>query len=53
MVTPCQGGYTVYINDALWRDEQEEAFKHAIRHIENNDFDRYDVQNIEMEAHAG
>ena len=50
-VLPCLGGYTVYIDPRLSHEQQEEAYKHAIWHILNNDFEKFDVQEIETEAH--
>jgi len=54
MVTPCADGYTVYINAALDDKHRIEAYEHALRHIENGDFDMdniADVQQIEARAH--
>jgi len=54
MVTPCADGYTVYINAALDDKHRIEAYEHALRHIENGDFDIdniADVQQIEARAH--
>ena len=51
-VTPNEdGSYTIFLNARLSEEEQREAYKHAIGHIENNDFEKYDVQSIEAEAH--
>lgn len=50
-VTPCLDGYTIYINQNLSRDRQLKAYQHAIRHITNNDFEKSDVQQIEIDAH--
>ena len=50
-VTPCPGGYTVYINACLTMEEQQKAFDHAMRHITNDDFSKDDVQSIETDAH--
>lgn len=55
MVCPnSDGTYTVLINGSLDEGSQTEAFWHAIRHIQKNDFERvekYGVQAIEAEAH--
>lgn len=51
-VTPCQDGYTIYINDSLSKEEQLSAYYHAMIHIIDQDFDKYDVQQIEALAHA-
>ena len=50
-VTPCLDGYTVYINDQLSRTEQLSAYYHALVHIVDQDFEKYDVQKIEALAH--
>ena len=49
VVMPCLGGYTVYIDPRLSTTQQEEAYKHAMAHIVNNDFEKYDVAEIENE----
>ena len=52
MVMPCaDGGYTVYINSRLSQHGKNKAFLHALRHIENNDWEKTDVQEIEKIAH--
>ena len=51
-VTPCQDGYTIYINDSLSNEEQLSAYYHAMIHIVDHDFEKYDVQDIEALAHA-
>lgn len=51
MVTPCQDGYTVYINENLSPEGRKEAFRHALWHIRNNDFEKENVQDIEAKAH--
>lgn len=43
--------YTIFINAKLSHDRQLEAYEHAIRHIENGDFEKADVDRIEFEAH--
>ncbi|NWO21330.1 hypothetical protein HW273_05395 [Oribacterium sp. oral taxon 102] len=54
MVTPNaeDDGYTVYINSDLDDEHAREAYRHALRHIENNDFQRDSVQEIETTAHS-
>ena len=51
IVLPCLDGYTVYLNARLSYAGRVRAYHHAIRHIERNDFEKYDVQQIEEEAH--
>jgi hypothetical protein len=52
VVMPCaDGNYTVYIDARLDNAQRQEAYQHAIRHIQNDDFSKTDVQSIEYEAH--
>lgn len=53
MVAPCIDGYTVYLSARLSYAGRVRAYHHAIRHIEDNDWEKPDVQQIEMEAHDG
>lgn len=46
------GSHTILIRDDLPREEQLKAYAHARRHIEEYDFEKADVQEIEAEAHA-
>lgn len=50
-VTPCADGYTVYIREDLSIDQKLEALAHAMRHINGDDFEKADVQEIEANAH--
>lgn len=45
------GSYTVLINAKLSQDGRIKAYEHALNHINNGDFDKSDVQNIEFQAH--
>ena len=51
MVMPCTGGYTIYLNAKLTQDDRVRAYRHALRHVERNDWEKTDVQEIEYEAH--
>jgi len=51
MIVPCNDGYTIYINARLSYLEQQNAYRHAMTHIRNHDFESYDVQKIELKAH--
>lgn len=44
--------FTIMINARLSYDEQLKAYRHAMRHIENDDFQKENVQTIEAAAHA-
>lgn len=51
MVAPCYDGYTIYIDARLNKESQMDAYNHAVWHIENTDFEKFDVQSIEYVAH--
>lgn len=51
-IVPCFDGYTVYIDERLGYEQQREAYRHAIKHIRENDFEKEDVDEIEINAHA-
>lgn len=53
MVTPCGDGYTVYINSADCLSVQQDSYLHALKHIQNCDFEKSDVQAVEMLIHGG
>lgn len=46
-VLPCLEGYTIYIDSRLTWEGRQEAYDHAMKHIENGDFEKNDVQEIE------
>lgn len=51
-VTPCFGGYTVYIDQKLDRGSQIRAYEHALRHIQHGDFySEKSADQIESAAH--
>lgn len=45
------GGHSVFVNARLSQEGRLTAYRHALRHIENGDFEKDDVQQIEAEAH--
>lgn len=45
------GTYTILINAKLSQDGQLKAYQHALNHINNGDFERSEVQSIELSAH--
>ena len=51
MIIPCLDGYTIYLNARLSHKERVNAYLHALRHVERQDWEHDDVQQIEMEAH--
>ena len=55
MITPCQEGYTLYLNEKLSQEQRIRAVEHAFRHVQNGDFEKMNgnVQEIEYSAHKG
>ena len=51
MVLPCVDGYTVYIDKKLDHDSQLRAYEHALKHIENSDFQKTNATLLEVYAH--
>ena len=52
VVTPNEdGSYTIFINAKQAHEGQLKSYKHGMRHIENGDFEKDDVQKIEFAAH--
>ena len=50
-VVPCLDGYTIYIDKNISQTEQEKAYRHALEHIENKDFEKECADEIESERH--
>lgn len=53
MITPCDCGFTVYLNARLSYQDRVKAYIHALEHVERNDWEKDNVQLIEKEAHDG
>lgn len=51
-VMPCIDGFTIYIADHLSPAGRLKAYKHALWHIEHDDWKRFSVQQIERDAHG-
>lgn len=49
-ILDANGDYNIYINDKLSPSGRLETYKHEKRHIENRDFERFDVQQIEIDV---
>lgn len=52
VTTPCEGGYTVYLNSRDCRARQVQAYRHEEEHIRRGDFDRASVDEIEVDSHG-
>lgn len=46
------GTYTIFINSRCSWHHQRLGCYHELYHILNNDFQKYDVNEIELEAHS-
>lgn len=46
------GSFTIMINARLSYENQLKSYQHAMKHIQNNDFQKTDTQMIEAIAHA-
>lgn len=44
--------YTIFINARLSRERQLKSYYHALRHINEDDFYKENVQEIETDAHS-
>lgn len=49
-VLPCFDGYTIYIDSRQSSSGMERAYEHALEHIINNDFEKFDIQEIENDV---
>jgi hypothetical protein len=43
--------YTIFLNGRMSSAALQEGFEHALGHIRRNDWEKFDVQQIEYEAH--
>ena len=47
------GNYTIYLEASNTREQWESSYLHALKHIEEYDFQKTDAQEIEYKAHLG
>lgn len=45
------GSYTIFLNSQIGYHEMQKTIKHELSHIMNDDFQKYDINNIENNAH--
>lgn len=43
--------YTIFLNSRLSCERHLTSYLHAMRHIKDNDFEKSDVNSIELKAH--
>lgn len=53
-VLPCDGGYTIYLDDRLTQEGLIKEYHHALEHIKNGDFwdETLTVSQKEFRAHG-
>lgn len=44
------GSFSIFINSCLNSERQMAAYQHALEHIMNNDFEKFDADYIELTA---
>lgn len=42
------GSYTIFINAHDSVNIQRQSYEHEIQHIKNNDFEKYDIESLEI-----
>ena len=52
-VLSCVNGYTIYIDPRQSKEGIIRSYNHALQHIQNDDFCKLDVHEIEYGSHAG
>lgn len=50
-VLSCLGGFTIYLDPRQSDDGLKRSYEHALKHIQDGDFFKTDVQSIESKAH--
>ena len=50
-VEKCLDGYTVYVDINAPKEKQIKACEKELKHINDNDYEKHDVQQIEIENH--
>ena len=45
------GSYSIFINSRMGLLQQKKTLYHELKHIERNDFEKHDIQQIEYDAH--
>lgn len=48
----CDGSYTIFLNSRMNKQKQRDSYRHALKHIEGDDFNKSDVNSIEKQAHG-
>lgn len=51
LIKNADDSYTIFLNSKLSHEEHIKSYLHAVKHINEKDFDKEDVQEIEKNAH--
>ena len=52
LIKNADDSYTIFLNSKLSREEHLKSYLHALSHIQNGDFDKLNVNQIEYDAHG-
>lgn len=45
------GSYTIFLNTKFSKSQLDMTYKHELKHILNDDFAKFDVNEIELDSH--
>ncbi len=51
LVKNADDSYTIFLNAKLSQESRVKSYYHALRHIQEQDFEKQNVQDIEIQAH--
>ena len=51
LVKNADDSYTIFLNARLSQKSRVKSYYHALRHIQKQDFEKQNVQDIEIQAH--
>lgn len=51
LVKNADDSYTIFLNARLSQESRVKSYYHALRHIQEQDFEKQNVQDIEIQAH--
>ena len=51
LVKNADDSYTIFLNARLSQESRVKSYYHALRHIKEQDFEKQNVQDIEIQAH--
>ena len=51
LVKNADDSYTIFLNARLSQESRVKSYYHALRHIQEQEFEKQNVQDIEIQAH--